>query len=51
VRYIFLGAFNIATLEYIEVDDENEYYFDIDGVLYSRGDLTEPEWIPNNYGR
>ena len=49
VKYIFLGAFNIATLEYIEVDDDSEHYIDINGVLYSRNNLTEPEWTPNNY--
>lgn len=47
IKYIFLGAFNIATLENIVVDEENEYYFDKNGVLYSYDDLLEPEWIPN----
>ena len=48
IKYIFNGAFNIAYLEYIEVDDTNEYYVDIDGVLYLADDLTVPEWVPNN---
>jgi hypothetical protein len=47
VKYIFYGAFNIATLENIEVSAENEYYLDENGVLYSRSSRSEPEWIPN----
>ena len=48
VKYIFSGAFNIAYLENIEVDEENENYFDINGILYSFDNPFEHEWIPNS---
>lgn len=47
ISEIHLCGSGFITIDYIDVDDNNPYYIDDGGVVYSR-DLSELVWCPNN---